>query len=83
MNRLTDGESRELARRLVAREITAAEYLKAVLGDPPPEFERLPVGADASPHRAMTGPDERAAPPRRRLTDAEIDALARRAKALL
>jgi len=68
----TDGELRELARQLVAGKITADEYLKAVLGDPPPEIERLPIRAE-----------KYTLPPRKRLTDAEIDALARRAKALL
>ncbi|MGE0135922.1 MAG: hypothetical protein AB7L91_14250 [Dehalococcoidia bacterium] len=87
MKKRSREELRELAQDLVQGKITAEEYLEAILGDEPPEFEPLPVEERAASTVGLGAPDvsaaQTAAPAQRRLTDAEIDALARRAKTLL
>ncbi|MEZ4553637.1 MAG: hypothetical protein AB7L91_04460 [Dehalococcoidia bacterium] len=87
MKKRSREELRALAQDLVQGKITAEEYLEAVLGDEPPEFEPLPVAERTAATPGLAAPEASAAqtavPAQRRLTDAEIDALARRAKTLL
>lgn len=90
MRKLSPDELSDLARKLVAGEITKEAYLDAVLGDAETDFEPLPAEPSdrsfADQRAARAAPlaaGQTVLPPRRRLTDAEIDALARRAKALL
>lgn len=90
IKKLSPDDLKELARQLVAGEITKEAYLEAVLGDAEAELDAVPgerfetsSASQQATQAAGAAARQLEFPPRRRLTDAEIDALARRAKAPL